>query len=191
MFDIENIAINAGVDADKVRTLLPDVLNTIRNYTNRAFITSIGVSDTFTIKDNIIKFNKNVPSEITEGSYIELYKSLNNTKIYVVKAITNNSIEVYGKLFDESFNGSIIKLSFANIGETDLASMVNYKNSTIKLSAVKSESMDGYSYTLNTDDNFEGYPLNLLSAFNSFKQLPQFRKREYYERGFINIPLCR
>lgn len=187
MFDVKTLATMSGATEEEVRTFLPSVLNAIRGYTNRSFITDVGVSGDFVISNNKIKLPGDVPSEIIVDSQIELKYSLNNVKIYTVKSITNNEIETYEKLFDESFNGFLIKLSFKGVDDDTLSSMINYKKSIIKYSAVKSESLDGYSYTLNVESNnsTKGYPNNLMSSLSNLKQLPDKREVEYYERGFI------
>lgn len=187
MFDINTLIIMSGLTSDEVRTFLPSVLDGVRNYTNRSFITSVGISGNIIIKDGKIISPINIPIEFIAESQIELRYSINNTKIYTIKSINNNIIEVYEKLFDEEFDGYIIKLSFNNVSDDIISSMLNYKKSVIKYSAVKSESLDGYSYTLNVDstNTNNSYPINIMSGLNSLKQLPDKREVEYFERGFI------
>lgn len=194
MFDVETLATMSGASVNEVRTFLPSILNAIRGYTNRSFITSVGISGDFKIQgDNKILSPSDIPSDMIVDSQIELRYSLNNTKIYTIKSINGREIETYEKLFEEDFNGFLIKLSFKNIDDDIVSSMVNYKKSTIKYAALKSESLDGYSYTLNVDSNnsTNGYPNNLMSSLDSMKQLPDKREVEYYERGFVKQPLRR
>lgn len=194
MFDVETLATMSGASVNEVRTFLPSILNAIRGYTNRSFITSVGISGDFKIQgDNKILSPEDIPSDMIVDSQIELRYSLNNTKIYTIKSINGREIETYEKLFEEDFNGFLIKLSFKNIDDDIVSSMVNYKKSTIKYAALKSESLDGYSYTLNVDSNnsTNGYPNNLMSSLDSMKQLPDKREVEYYERGFVKQPLRR
>ncbi len=194
MFDVETLATMSGASVNEVRTFLPSILNAIRGYTNRSFITSVGISGDFKIQgDNKILSPEDIPSDMIVDSQIELKYSLNNTKIYTIKSINGREIETYEKLFEEDFNGFLIKLSFKNIDDDIVSSMVNYKKSTIKYAALKSESLDGYSYTLNVDSNnsTNGYPNNLMSSLDSMKQLPDKREVEYYERGFVKYPLRR
>ena len=188
MFDIETLDSMSGATVEEVRTFLPSVLSAIRGYTNRSFITNVGISGDFTISGgDKIQSSEDIPSEIIPGSQIELKYSLNNTKIYTVKSIKDNVIQTYEKLFDETFNGFLIKLSFKGVDDDTVSSMINYKKSIIKYSAVKSESLDGFSYTLNVDSNnsTNGYPNNLMSSLNYLRQLPDKREVDYYERGFI------
>lgn len=188
MFDVVALASMSGATEDEVRTFLPSVLSAIRGYTNRSFITNVGISGDFIISDgNKIQSPEDIPSEIVVNSQIELRYSLNNTKIYTVKSIENNVIETYEKLFEETFNGFLIKLSFKGVDDDTVSSMINYKKSIIKYSAVKSESLDGYGYTLNVDSNnsTNGYPNNLMSSVSNLRQLPDKKEVEYYERGFI------
>lgn len=187
MFDVETLASMSGATVEEVRTFLPSILNAVRSYTNRSFITNVGISDNVVIEDNKIILSQDIPKEIIEESQIELKYSLNNTKIYTVKKINGKEIEVYEKLFDETFNGFLIKLSFKGVDDDTVSSMINYKKSIIKYSAVKSESLDGYSYTLNVESNnsTNGYPNNLMSSLSNLRQLPDKREVEYYERGFI------
>lgn len=194
MFDVETLATMSGASVNEVRTFLPSILNAIRGYTNRSFITCVGISGDFKIQgDNKILSPSDIPSDMIVDSQIELRYSLNNTKIYTIKSINGREIETYEKLFEEDFNGFLIKLSFKNIDDDIVSSMVNYKKSTIKYAALKSESLDGYSYTLNVDSNnsTNGYPNNLMSSLDSMKQLPDKREVEYYERGFVKQPLRR
>lgn len=194
MFDVETLATMSGASVNEVRTFLPSILNAIRGYTNRSFITSVGISGDFKVQGgNTILSPEDIPSDIIVDSQIELRYSLNNTKIYTIKSIKGREIETYEKLFEEDFNGFLIKLSFKNIDDDVVSSMVNYKKSTIKYAALKSESLDGYSYTLNVDSNnsTNGYPNNLMSSLDSMKQLPDKREVEYYERGFVKQPLRR
>lgn len=187
MFDIDTLASMSGLIPADVRTFLPSILNAVRDYTNRSFITSISISDNIIIKNGKIIVSNDIPSEFIPESQIELRYSINNTKIYTIKSINKNEIEVYEKLFDEEFDGFIIKLSFTNINDDIISSMLNYKKSVIKYSAVKSESLDGYNYILNVDSSNvkNSYPTNIMSGLNSLRQLPDKKEVEYYERGFI------
>ena len=194
MFDVKTLASMSGASVEEVRTFLPSVLSAIRDYTNRSFITNVGISGDFTVSGgNKILLPEDIPSEIVVDSQFELKYSLNNTKIYTVKSINGREIETYEKLFEETFNGFLIKLSFKNIADDVVSSMVNYKKSVSKLTAVKSESLDGYSYTLNVDstNSTNGYPNNLMNSLSSLRQLPDKREVEYYERGFVKFPFCR
>lgn len=184
MFDIDNIATLSGLNKNTVRTLLPDALRTIKDYTHKSFITDVSISDNIVISDGKIILSDDVPNTFIIDSQIELRYSLNNTRIYTIKSINNNKIETYEKLFDEEFTGFIIKLSFDNIGNDVLASMISYKNSAITHTGVKSESVDGYTYTLNTDSTVNGYPLDIMSSFNSIRQLAGNEKLEYYNMGY-------
>ena len=194
MFDVKTLASMSGASVEEVRTFLPSVLSAIRDYTNRSFITNVGISGDFTVSGgNKILLPEDIPSEIVVDSQFELKYSLNNTKIYTVKSINGREIETYEKLFEETFNGFLIKLSFKNIADDVVSSMVNYKKSVSKLTAVKSESLDGYTYTLNVDstNSTNGYPNNLMNSLSSLRQLPDKREVEYYERGFVKVPFCR
>ena len=193
MFDVDSIATLSGVSTEQVRTYLPSVLSAVRGYTNKSFITSIGISGNITISDNVITVENDIPKEITVDSQIELRYSINNTKIYTVKSISGKTITTYETLFNESFDGFLIKLSFEGITEDLIASMINYKIPTIKYSAIKSESIGDVNYVLNVDSNntIEGYPINLMSSLNKLRQLPESREVEYYERGFTKIPFRR
>ena len=188
MFDINTLASMSGLTVEDVRTFLPSVLSAIRGYTNKGFLTNISIAGTITISDNRIIFEGDTPENMIAGSQIELRYSINNTKIYTIKNIEDNTIEVYETLFDETFNGFIIKLCF-NVDDDILAPMLNYKKSIGKYSAIKSESLDGYNYTLNVDNAINGYPVNLMSGLKSMRQLPGSIEREYYERGFTKITL--
>lgn len=195
MFNVDNLSSLSGVEVQDVRTFLPSVLNAIRDYTNRSFITCVGISGDITISDGKIKVATDIPQEMIPESQIELRYSINNTNIYTIKSVNKEekTIETYEKLFDEEFNGFIIRLSFEGVNEDVISSMINFKKTTVKYSAVKSESLGGFTYTLNVDasNSTNGYPNNLMSSLTSIRQLPESREVEYYERGFTKIPFCR
>ena len=188
MFDTKLLAEISNVSEDSVRTFLPIVLAAVRGYTHRTFVSNVSISGNFTIKDGKLISSTKIPSNIQIGSIIELRYSKNNTKLYMVKSVLDNTIETYQKLFDEEFNGFVIMLSFKNVPDDIIATMINYKQTMIKHSIVKSESLDGYSYTLNVD-NSSDYPLNILSGLNTLKQLPESFEREYYDNGFTKLSL--
>ena len=187
MFDIEQIANLSNLDINSVRTFLPDILNSIREYTHKTFITNVIISGEISISDGKIIISSDIPTDFIVDSNIELKGSINNTGIYTIKSIENNTIETYEKLFDEDFNGFIIRLSFVGITSDTISSMVTYKNRSLNSSGVKSESIDGYTYTLDTDsnNNVSGYPINIMRSFNSMKQLPGNEAKEYYGMGII------
>lgn len=185
MIDINEIANISGLTNKKVLTFLPGVLQTIRNYTHKPFITSVNISGKIIIENGQIQVEE-IPLKLIPGSQIELKGSINNTKIYTIESIDDNIITTYEDLHDDTFNGYIIKLNF-NIDESIIASLINFKSSTVKQSGIKSESIDGYSYQLNIDSehSYQGYPLNLLSSLNHLKQLPGSELEEYYRQGYI------
>ena len=184
MFDVDNISKMNGLSVEQIRTFLPNILKTIRNYTHRSFITDVSISGSITIKDNKIIVDS-IPDNFVKGSQIELRYSLNNTKIYTIKNIIQNEIETYEKLFDEEFDGFIIRLSFNGIDDDLIASMSSYSETITKQGAIKSETTDGYSYQLNIDgDMFDGYPINILSAISNLRQLPESEKEEYFRYGY-------
>lgn len=186
MFDIEEIASISGLTADKVKTFLPGILKTIRDYTHRSFVTSVSISGNIIINNGVIQVS-NVPTGMTVGSIIELRGSLDNTRLYSIVNVTNNTIETNETLNDEEFKGFVIKLSF-NIDDSTIADFVTFKNTLSKRAGFKSESIDGYSYQLNIDSNnsYQGYPLNLLSSVDHLKQLPGSEKEEYYRFGYYD-----
>lgn len=187
MFDIEQIANLSNLDINSVRTFLPDILNSIREYTHKTFITNVIISGEISISDGKIIISLDIPTDFIVNSNIELKGSINNTKIYTIKSIEDNKIETYETLFDETFNGFVIRLSFNGINNDILSSMISYKNVALNSSGVKSESIDGYTYTLDTDSNniVNGYPISIMQSFNSMRQLPGSEALEYYNMGVI------
>lgn len=181
MFDIKNISILSNLNVDDVINFLPDILHDIREYTHKSFITNVSISGNITISNGKIISPINIPNGFVINSQIELRYSLNNTKIYTIKNIKNNIIETYEKLFDEEFNGFIIRLSFNEINDNIISSMINYKKISIK--GIKSESIDGYTYEL-SDNVVNGYPIDIMSSFNYIKQLPGTEKTEYFNKGY-------
>ena len=166
-----------------------------RLWTRTTSSTCVGISGDIVISDGKIKVATDIPQGMIPDSQIELRYSINNTNIYTIKSINKEekTIETYEKLFDEEFDGFVIRLSFEGVNEDVVSSMINFKKTTIKYSAVKSESLGGFTYTLNVDasNSTNGYPNNLMSSLVSIRQLPESREAEYYERGFIKIPFRR
>lgn len=187
-----NIAANVGCSEDQVLLYMDNILMSIRTYTHRLFLTPIHYFGKVEVKNGEIKVD-NLNINLGPGDTIELLLGTFNTAIMVVESVSDNTIKVYNSetLSDETFNGYVVKLHF-NISVSIFITMLNYSLVTTSKIGVKSESLEGYSYTLNTDksETVGGYPISVLSALNGLKQMPGQESREYARAGlFINQPL--
>lgn len=183
MFDAQEIVTLSGSTIDEVRTLTPYLLQTIRDYTNRSFITLIGVIDDISITDeNTISLLANTFENFVVGDTIEIRYSENNKFVYTIATISedNKSITTNEKIYAEEVYGVVIKLSIP-IHSVVLSDMIKYRNTSKQ--GLISESLDGYSYTLESS-SFGGFPKSILSNFAHLKQLPDSMEREYRNAGF-------
>lgn len=186
MFDISQIASLSGSTIEEVRTTLPSLLQSIRDYTNRSFITSIGVIDTinvdYTDEVSTITIQNDTFESFKVGDLIELRYSPDNRYIYTISEISVDykTLTLNEKVYPEEFYGVVIKLSFP-IYETLLSDMIKYNKS--KLVGLISESLDGYAYQLEAIGN-SGYPKSIISNVSQFRQLPGSQEREYRNAGF-------
>ena len=183
--ELQEIATLTNLSVNDIRSYLPSILNTIRNYTHRTFITTVSVSGNIVISDGKILLSDDDLSKFTADMQIELKGSLNNTKIYTIKSIGLGEIETYEHLYDEEYTGYIIRLSF-NIDLNAVADMISYKNINSN-PAIQSENIDGYSYTLNNSSNqvIQGYPMSILCSFDELRCLPGNEEREYKKFGYV------
>ena len=186
MFDITNIAVLSGSTEENVRTLLPSVLDSIRKYTNRSYITSISVFDILTIDSELkMIYSLSITFEgFVVGDIIEIKNSANNTKLYTVKSIAVDklSIEVYEPLISEEIEGYVIKLSF-DIYDDVIANFIRYKNTSLtQVLGISAETLDGYSYTKEVSSS--GYPKSILSTLSYLRKLPGSMEKEYNLAGY-------
>lgn len=185
MFDITDIATLSGCTNDEVRTYLPSILNTIRSYTNRSFITPVGVTDDIVVSEyNTITLSGETFDYFAVGDTIELRYSMNNLFIYTVKEISVDLmvITTNEKLYAESFEGIVIKLAFP-ITNDGIAEMVKFRKTSSSRIGLKTETLDGYSYTLDDVTSY-GYPKSILTPLNYLRQLPNSMEREYRVAGY-------
>lgn len=185
MFDITKIIAISGCTEEDVRTLLPSVLHSIRNYTNRSFITSVGILDNFVI-NTTNKITSTVPFDnFLVGDTIEIRYSINNPFIYTIKAISEDKfeIETNEKLYVENVYGYVIKLVFP-ITDDVISNFIKYsKSSSEQAVGIISETLDGYAYTKESTTS-SGFPKTLLSNISYLRKLPSSMEREYYLAGY-------
>ena len=70
MFDVEQIANLSNLDSNTVRTFLPDILNSIREYTHKTFITNVIISGEISISDGKIIISSDIPTDFIVNSNI-------------------------------------------------------------------------------------------------------------------------
>lgn len=186
MFDITNIIALSGCTEADVRTLLPSVLHSIRNYTNRGFITSVSILDDLVIGSyNKITSTLFPFDNFIVGDTIEVKTSINNPFIYTIKTISLDKmqIETNEQLYAERLNGYVIKLVFP-ITDDVIANFIRYsKLSATQPLGIIAETLDGYSYTKESSTS-SGYPKTLLSNISYLRKLPGSMEREYYVAGY-------
>ena len=181
-----------GVSEDQLVLHIPKALSAIRVYTNRLFLTPVHFGGRINVTTSGITIDADV-SQIHPGDVIELLLSNFNTELLIVESVEDNTITVYNSetLGTETFDGYIVKVHFG-ISVSILINMIKYDLVTSSKLGVKSESLEGYSYTLNTDqaDTVGGYPITILAALQNIKQMPGNESREYRRVGLpISIPL--
>lgn len=180
MFDITEIATLSGSTVEEVRTYLPSLLIAIRSYTNKSFITPVGVKDDIvidgnnTIKSTVLPFDS-----MYVGDVIEVLFSDNNKLMYTIKEISDDkmTITTFEKLYDDSGLFIVVKLSFPFPSDV-VAEMLKFKKLSASKTGLKTETLDGYSYTVE-DLTQQGYPKSIMSQLSYLRQLPGSITREY------------
>jgi len=161
-----------GVTETTVKNLIPSVLQEIRRYTNQWFLTSVSMSDDFTIEGNKIYFTEDCPFKV--GDWFELLNSIDNYEVYSVKSITDEYIEVNQDLADEEISDTLIKLSFRGVSPMTVSSMLAYDLSRGTSKFIKSQTLNGYSVTYADNSNMKvpnAYPNELYGGVNSLRKV--------------------
>lgn len=183
MIDVSALKVLTNLTDATFYTYLQDSISAIRAYSNKSYITLTGVKDDFEILDGEI--TSTLPdtfSKFASGDVIELRFSEFNTRTYVVKTIVSNVMTVNEEVQDENFTGYIIKLN-VSVPTTTLASMIVFTKNSVSRSGLKFESLDGYSYTVDSVRMTHGFPTNTMQSIK--RKLPGNMEREYYNAGFI------
>lgn len=181
--------INSSLNREDIVKSLPFILNEIRNYTNRFFLTN-----------KFLKVKKITETyiEVEDGSYtfqkgdsIEILNSLNNTLVYQVKFNQNNNIvHIEQKLNLETDCKSlyIIKLDFRGVNPQTIINMVDYSEKFKNLNGIKSQTLGSYSVTYeNSGENVDTmYPHYLYGSLNQIRKL-NTDYDEYRRFGYVRL----
>lgn len=108
------------------------------------------------------------------GDSVRVYNSIHNDQIFTIKTVAVGSIvfEDVDTVANESAGSSILmaRLAWPKPLKNIVADMAKFKiNKNINI-AVKSESIDDYSYT-NIDEFVNGFPKTLMQSCNAFRCL--------------------
>ena len=157
---------------------IQQALTTIRNYTQKSFITKINLKQKeVEIKNNFVYVNLTKENFVV-GDHIELFGSDNNISIYSIREITEAYFEVNETLIDEVVNVTVIKLRFNELSYSDVLSFVHHDVSGGSLrDNIQSENMNGYSYSKKTNNGF-------LTNFNHLRKNSSIRE-EYVRYGYV------
>lgn len=183
MFDLNNISTISNLSIEEVRAYLPSVLHTVRDYTNRSYITPISIADTFVISANTI-YSEIGFDEFEVGDIVEL-KLKNDSKLMSIIAISPDykELTVSGNLTSGEKQGLLIKLSFP-ISDLVISQMLVFSKSPSAYGVV-SETLDGYSYTKASEKLVGGYPMSIITQLSSLRKLPGSAEKEYWRAGYV------
>ena len=181
--------INSSLNREDIVKSLPFILNEIRNYTNRFFLTNkfLKVTEVGTnyikVEDGNYKFQK--------GESIEILNSLNNTLVYQVKLNqTSNAIYIEQQLISEINCKSmyVIKLDFRSVNPQTIINMVDYSEKFKNLNGIKSQTLGSYSVTYeNSGENVDTmYPHYLYGSLNQIRKL-NTDYDEYRRFGYVRL----
>lgn len=142
-----------------------EVVNAIRSYTNRAFISSYikGEIDTRTITG-------------VKGVY-EIRGSRFNDGFYFYE-------DSFLGLVDEVYDGYLIRLQLP-VSYEQLNAMSDSISQLSKKGNVRREQIGDTSYTLSTGSSVGGVPLDLLASLNYYRVLPGGIEKEYIVNGIV------
>lgn len=108
------------------------------------------------------------------GDSVRVYNSIHNDQIYTIKTVAAGSIvfEDVDTVKDEAAGSSILmaRLLWPKTLKSVVADMVKFKINKKINPAVKSESIDDYSY-VNIDEFTHGFPKSLMQSCNTFRCL--------------------
>lgn len=108
------------------------------------------------------------------GDSVRIYNSIHNDQIFTIKTVAAGSIvfEDVDTVRDEAAGSSILmaRLLWPKTLKSIVADMVKFKINRKINPAVKSESIDDYSYT-NIDEFTHGFPKSLMQSCNTFRCL--------------------
>lgn len=108
------------------------------------------------------------------GDSVRVYNSIHNDQIFTIKTVAAGSIvfEDIDTVVNESAGSSILmaRLFWPKTLKSVVADMIKFKINKKINPAVKSESIDDYSYT-NIDEFTHGFPKSLMQSCNTFRCL--------------------
>lgn len=109
------------------------------------------------------------------GDSVRVYNSIHNDQIFTIKTVAAGSIvfEDIDTVVNESAGTSILmaRLLWPKPLKNVVADMVRFKVISKINPVLKSESIDDYSYTANTDEFANGFPKTLMQSLNKYRCL--------------------
>ncbi|MFI3171748.1 MAG: hypothetical protein R3Y09_06690 [Clostridia bacterium] len=124
--------------------------------------------ETFTIKDGVILTDMTLPL----NSYILINMSTFNDGVYKVTSSDGTMTSLDATMTDETFRGYIVQLA-PNRMFLELSDKLEQYEKDNPVSALTSESIPNYSYSIATVDGKQGWQYMFKSELNKFKKLPK------------------
>ena len=190
MYSTEQLATISSLSELQVKIFLPDILQDIRTYANRSFITPISVRDiiSFAQQDAQIKFSTDEKfdefvNKFSIGDIIEFKYSLRNSSIYTIEHIDvdNKYFKVFEHISKEEIECFVVYLKF-DVPISTIGGMMKYKNQSINNVGIHSQTLDGYQFIFSNSAQ-TGYPKTLLQGIK--RKLPGSEIKEYTYAGII------
>jgi len=160
---------------------LPIIEQVICDYCNTDFIDkqfdyfSSG-SISFINSDNSINLTGIENKKLVANDSIRVYKSLRNNQSYTIDSVNTGKIIVNSLDTitdeDEGEGVYITKINYPRPLKLTASKMLNFLIADLdedKTPGAKSEKIDDYSITY--EDNYQGFPLSIMKALNTYRQL--------------------
>lgn len=183
---IQKLMSLTNLSQDVVEEYLPDILQDIREYANRTYMSAVSIRDNITIDaDGKITLEENFEDfdfQFQVGDFIEFKYSERNPNIYMISEVGEDYFKVANNISQDKCECFIVRLSF-DIGLSTLAGMINYRKKAVENPGLYSQSLDGYSFTFDVKETKAGYPMTLMKSIK--RRLPGNMEKEYYRAGII------
>jgi hypothetical protein len=173
---------------------LPIIEQIICNYCNTDFIDMnfdyfVSTTITFNSDDNSINMTNIENKKLVVNDSIRVYNSLRNNQTFTIDSISTDKIIVNNidTIIEENESEStyITRLNYPKPLKLTASKMLNFLLADLdedKTPGAKSEKIDDYSVTY--EDNYEGFPLSIMKALNSYRYLYKIDLFNCHRRGF-------
>lgn len=183
---IQKLMSLTNLSQDVVEEYLPDILQDIREYANRTYMSAVSIRDTVSIDVNgkitLAENFEDFEFQFQVDDFIEFKYSERNPKIYMISEVGVDYFKVANTIYQDTVECFIVRLSF-DIGISTLSGMINYRKKAVENPGLYSQSLDGYSFTFDVKDTQAGYPMTLMKSIK--RKLPGNMEKEYYRAGII------